>query len=143
MIRRLFLFLMIGVLMSSNSFAHDCPCTKNGGQCHCDPCNCNKNLSYEESLNLAKKTDKKVFVFFTGDHCSWCKKQKLVLSNKDVSKKLEDYIVCYVDVSKNRELSRKYKVSSVPNYFLIDKDENVLKEANGYKKDKEFLSWLE
>lgn len=128
--------------MSSYAFSHDCPCTKNGEQCHCDPCNCNKNLSYEDSLSLAKKSDKKILVFFTGDYCSWCKKQKLVLSNKEVSKKLENYIVCYVDVSKNRSIAKKYNVSSIPSYFVTDKDENIIKEGNGYKQEKEFLGWL-
>lgn len=129
--------------MPSYSYSHDCNCTKNGEQCHCNPCNCNKNLSYEESLELAKKNDKKVFVFFGGEYCSWCKKQKIVLSNKDVSSKLDKYIICHIDISKNKNLAKKYKVSSIPSYFIIDKDESVLKESNGYKKEKEFLDWLD
>lgn len=126
MLKRLFLFFAFLAMLSSYSSA--------------ETFNVDNENDYKEVIKLAEKSEKKLIIMFTSDNCSWCKKQKEVLSEKNVSKELEKYVVAYVNVSKNKAMAKKYNVSSVPKCVMIDKDEKVLKELNGYKKD--FLNWL-
>lgn len=101
----------------------------------------NTESDYKEVLKLAEESNKEIILVFTGDNCSWCKKQKEVLSNKEVSNKLGEYVLCYVNVSKNKNLAKKHNVSSIPKSVIIDKNEKVLKESSGYKSEKEFIKW--
>ena len=100
--------------------------------------------SYEEALKMAKEQDKTVFLFFSTESCGWCVKMKQnTLSDDDVKKILSDYIIYYADASKEVELRRKYDVSGVPNYFIIDKNEKIIKEGIGYKGEESFKKWIE
>jgi thioredoxin-related protein len=100
--------------------------------------------SYDDSLILAKNQNKKLIVFFTADYCGWCKKQKEVAFDPDVVNELnKDYIVCYVDTVENKDISGKYKVRTIPAYFIVDEKENVIKKNVGYKNKADFLRWLQ
>ena len=99
-------------------------------------------VSYQDALVLAKDDDKKIFLLFTSENCPWCDKQKDVLTNPELVKKLKDYVVCFVDSKKEKELSKTYKVRSVPSYFILDKQEKILKKNIGYKSKEEFLNWI-
>lgn len=99
--------------------------------------------SYEDSLVLAENENKKVFLFFLGDHCSWCSKQKEVILQEEVVKKLNDYIVCYVDLSERKDLASKYNVKVIPTYFIINKNEKILNKNIGYKNKNDFIKWLD
>lgn len=98
-------------------------------------------LSYEDSLVLAKEQNKKVFVFFTGEFCSWCQKQKDVLMEQKVLDSLKDHVVCFVDLLERKDLAKKYNVKSVPAYFVIDSNEKLIKKHVGYKTADDLVSW--
>jgi thioredoxin-related protein len=98
--------------------------------------------SYEDSLVLAKNQDKKVLVFFSADYCGWCKKQKDVFLESAVVDKINDYVICYVDMSK-KDLVSKYNVRTIPAYFVIDKNEKIIKKNIGYKEKNDFIRWLD
>ena len=99
-------------------------------------------VSYEDSLKLAKEQNKKVFVLFTADYCSWCEKQKEVLQEGKVLIKLKSYVICFVDTQKRKDLAEKFKVKTIPNYFILDQKGEVLKKHVGYKNAKDFSDWL-
>lgn len=46
--------------------------------------------------------------------------------------KLEDYIVCYLDI-KNKEIIEKYNIKSVPYFMILDSCGNVKNQGN-FKK---------
>ena len=99
--------------------------------------------SYEEALKMAEENDKKIFLFFTGDYCVWCKKMKSeTLSDKEIQNLLSKYIVYHVDVMKEKDVRNKYNIKGIPNYFIIDKDEKVLKSGKGYKGKSSFANWI-
>jgi thioredoxin-related protein len=99
-------------------------------------------VSYEDSLKLAKEQNKKVFVLFTADYCSWCEKQKEVLQEGEVLIKLKSYVICFVDTQKRKDLAEKFNVKTIPNYFILDQNGEVLKKHVGYKNAKDFSDWL-
>jgi thioredoxin-related protein len=102
-----------------------------------------EHVSYEDSLVLAKEQNKKVFVFFTGEFCSWCQKQKDVLLDQTVLNSLKDHVICFVDLLERKDLAKKYNVKLVPSYFIIDSSEKLIKKHTGYKSVDDLISWIE
>ena len=99
-------------------------------------------LSYEDAIILSKEQNKKLFLFFTADYCGWCHKQKQVIMEQEVLYVLQNYIVCFVDTTKREDLSKKYKVKTIPAYFVVDTDGQILRKNIGYKEKQDFLVWL-
>lgn len=98
--------------------------------------------SYEDALIISKEQNKQILLMFTGEHCSFCEKQKQVLFDKDVVKHLNNKVVCFVDISENKSIANKYNVKVVPTYFILDHQENVIKKNVGYKNKDKFIVWL-
>jgi thioredoxin-related protein len=133
MIKIIVLFLTFGFCFSSFSYAKD----------EIKQVLNLEYVSYEDSLVLAKEQNKKVFVFFTGEYCSWCQKQKDVLMEQDVLNTLKDHVICFVDLLERKDLAKKYNVKMVPAYFIIDSDEKLIKKHTGFKSSKDLISWIE
>lgn len=99
--------------------------------------------SYKDALVLAKSENKKIFLYFSGEYCHHCQRQKEVFIKDDVVEKLKNYIICYVDLVEDKEIANKYNVRSVPSYFIIDENEKIIKKNTGYKDSSNFLNWLQ
>lgn len=98
--------------------------------------------SYRDAMDLAKEQGRKVYVLFGGDHCPWCQKQKDVLLKEDVIAALSGYVLCYVDVSSDRDIARKYRIRTMPVNMVLDSDESIVKKSVGYMDESTFLGWL-
>lgn len=99
--------------------------------------------TYKEALELSKKTNKPMFLFFHADWCKWCKKMESeTLSDAKVKEALSSYIVFYVDADNEKDVAEKYNVGGLPSYYVADGSEAVKKEGSGFKNVNQFLSWL-
>ena len=58
-------------------------------------------------------------VFFTAEWCSPCKKLKQMMQTKSISQKLDVFNVIVVDIDKNPEVKRQFKVSHIPTLVKI------------------------
>ena len=102
-----------------------------------------KVYEYAEAIQLAQKSDKKMFVYFYADWCGYCNKMKAeTFSNDQVKKSLENYIVTHVNTDKDIKIARRYFVSGLPSYVVADKNEKVDKRSAGFKTPNEFVKWL-
>jgi thioredoxin-related protein len=101
------------------------------------------DLTYDEAIKLADKTDKKVFLYFGAEWCGYCGKMKQVFGDDEVAKKLDDHIIIFVDIDKNPQLKKKLSVKTIPDYMLIDGKEDILKRNKGYMNKDLFIKWLE
>lgn len=114
--------------------------------CPC-PCPCPKNpvvvTDYPQAIAAAKCTGKPVFLFFSSTSCAPCQRMKsATLADPKVKTFLDTFAFpLYLDVEQNKDLARKFGVSGIPAYFLIDGNENVLKRGAGFKTPKEFIAW--
>ena len=99
-------------------------------------------LSYEDALILAKNNNKNIYVLFTGESCSWCQKQKEVLLDPKVVDRLKNYVVAFVDIER-KDLTKKFKVRSIPDHFILTKDEMIIKNKTGYQDKKSFLNMID
>jgi thioredoxin-related protein len=100
------------------------------------------NGTYNDTLLLAEQEDKKVFILFTSESCHWCESQKQVFLDSEILDVLENHIIHYVDITKNKDLAKKYKVRAVPSSFVIDSKENIYKKNTGYLNKEKFINWI-
>lgn len=83
--------------------------------------------SLSEANELSKNTNKPVLLIFGSEQCIFCDKLKENILNNNLSESIDAYIVCYIDIDQNKEMSNEYNIQSIP-------DSRVLK--NGLQKAK-------
>ena len=99
--------------------------------------------SYTEALKIAEQTNKKIVLMFSADWCGWCKKFKTeVLTDASVQEALKNYVFFIVNADENRSIVSKFGVIGLPNFFVIDYNENRLKQKAGFMSSEEFISWV-
>jgi len=99
---------------------------------------------YVDNLNdamlLSKEISKEIVVIFSAEWCGHCKELKKDLNDNPAI--LEDKIICIIDISKDKNLSRKYKVKNIPDCRII-KNSIEIKKRIGYGGIDEFKKWLD
>lgn len=98
--------------------------------------------TYEEAVKISKIENKKIFLLFYGEYCGPCNKIKEELTKPEVLRILDNYVVCYVDLLKEKELRKKYNINSVPTFFILDQNEKIIKKNSGYKDSVYLSNWL-
>ncbi len=88
---------------------------------------------YNFKLNSMKETHRQMFMLFTMDGCPACKVIKyLIRYNQDIKNALDPYEIMIINVTNvDCHLVKKMNVYSYPAYFMIDKDENIIKKNYG------------
>lgn len=88
---------------------------------------------YNFKINSMKTTNKQMFVLFTMEGCPACKVIKhLIKYNADVISALDQYETLLVNVGEvDSHLIKKMNVYSYPGYFIVDKDEKIIKKNYG------------
>lgn len=101
--------------------------------------------NYADAVSLAKDTNSEVFIYFGADWCPYCKSMKKnTLEDSGVENQLfKKFIVLNIDVDENKKIKEKYKVKSLPDCVIIDRDENILKRSSGVQSKEKFLKWIE
>lgn len=106
------------------------------------------NISVEETyLDLkqakiaAKELGKDILVIFETEWCTTCKmfKKESIFDNEE---NIDNYILCFLDIEKDKEVAQQYMVKSLPYYLVVDSEGNVIKKGSGYKSKTTFLKWL-
>lgn len=100
--------------------------------------------SYDEALELAKKHKRSIFLYFGAPWCGYCVKMKNeTLNDKEVMEKLsKEYVVYIVNTDVDKTTTRKYGISGIPQYLIIDQDETIALKDSGFKPKQDFISWL-
>jgi thioredoxin 1 len=99
--------------------------------------------SYEEALKVSKEKDKEIFLYFGAKWCGYCTKMDKVLKDKEVVRRMEDLVILKLDLDENKDLAKKHGVKTIPDYMIMNKNEEIVKRHTGYKNKEEFMDWLE
>jgi len=86
--------------------------------------------NYNQAIKISKELNQPLILLFSADWCVYCVKLKKDIS--DNMDKFEDTTICIVDIDKNKNLSKKYGVRSIPKTLVIDRKGNKIKEFKGY-----------
>lgn len=89
---------------------------------------------YEEAMN---ENERKVILVFGAEWCPHC----VVLKNNLKDMNLEGYLVCLIDVDKNKDAQRKHSVRLLPTSVMLESGKEISREK-GFDKAR-FEAWLE
>lgn len=98
--------------------------------------------NFDDAVILSKSSGKKIFLYFGAEWCVYCTKMNNLFYEKDVSERLDKFIVLKLDKDIETGLVEKFSVKSIPDYMILDSKENILKRDKGYKTKSNFLLWL-
>ncbi|MDR1677456.1 MAG: thioredoxin fold domain-containing protein [Deltaproteobacteria bacterium] len=101
--------------------------------------------SYNDALIKAQKEKKLTFIYFWTPSCPWCRKfSDTVLTDPDVRSLLsEDFAVVSINADQERQLSRRYRLSSVPYLVFLDSAGEVVATIRQAVNSDFFLIYLE
>jgi hypothetical protein len=96
-------------------------------------------LNLEEAKIASKELKKDILIIFETDWCGTCRKFKESVFD---TAELDNYILCFLDIDKDKDLAESYIVKSLPYYVIVDSNGIVKKRGSGYKSKSIFLNWL-
>lgn len=98
------------------------------------------------------KKENNFFIDYSLAKIESIKKEKLLficfnssLSSQEISdfKKLkQNYIVCILDLEKDKEIFKKYNIKEIPTYAVIDPIKKQICIEEGYKEKRKLFEWL-
>lgn len=99
-----------------------------------------------EGLEAAKKENKLIAFYFYGSHCPYCAHmEEFVLSQEDVQKKLDNFVVISLSISSDdgSKWARKLGVPGVPTIVFYDtKQDRTLGAIFGSRSRGEVLNFI-
>lgn len=99
--------------------------------------------NFKEAIEKSKENKMDVLVFFVSDSCGFCQKlKKETLSDDSVKELMKKYVVVFIDSDKDREHIKKYKVTGLPTYIIVNQDEKQLQFGSGFLNKNQFSDWL-
>lgn len=96
---------------------------------------------FERGIELAKAQGKTVYVLFGSDFCSWCLKQKEVLS-EEATDVAAQHVMVYVDIAEHDAVTSRYGVKVVPVNMILNADGKVLRRHTGFLDKRRFRRWF-
>ncbi|MCM8533669.1 MAG: thioredoxin family protein [Lentisphaeraceae bacterium] len=92
---------------------------------------------------MAVENKKPTLLYFTADWCGPCKEmQKTTFKDESVVKELAQYNIIMIDYDKNEDLVKKYRVSGIPQFTLLNRFDEVVNQKSGYMSSALLKSWL-
>ncbi len=107
----------------------------------------NYGIPWEKDLptafEKAKEENKTLMIMAVSDGCSWCKKmKKRTLSNPEVAKRLEKYVLVTADRETPSEREQLPEFKHVPIIFFMSPQKENLDNMRGYYAPDDFLTYL-
>lgn len=89
---------------------------------------------YNQTIFIkSKQQNKPVLLFVKADWCSHCQKMReTTLLDSGVAKLVnQSFIPVMIDADKDRELAKKYKVTGLPAFIVLNSQEKIVKDFTG------------
>ena len=101
--------------------------------------------SWDEASATAKRTDRRLLAFFTGENCGWCRvMEKRSFTDAEVVELSKQFVCVEVNISEDRNsrLADNFRVDSIPRTMILTPDLKVIEQRTGYIPAAEFAAWL-
>jgi thioredoxin-related protein len=99
------------------------------------------NIIYDDIQKaeaLSKVHQRKLIIIFGADWCPYCADLK---KDAKTIKEFDDYIVCFINTDKNKNLPKKFRVRNLPTSVVINKEGKEQSRTIGYK-NKDYTKWI-
>jgi protein disulfide-isomerase len=91
----------------------------------------------------ARTANKPVLLYFTAEWCGPCQEmRRSVWSDATVAAAASSYIPVRIDVDEQPDLARRYRVETIPAFFILDPAGSPLKSIDHAMEAEETLAWL-
>ena len=97
----------------------------------------NKPIFEENYEKATSHGERNVLIIFGADWCKYCR----VLKGDMPKMNLDGYVICIVDVTKNKDLKNSHGVSSLPTSIVMEKGKEVARTV-GYSAQ-QYKDWLD
>ena len=99
---------------------------------------------FKEGLSLAEKQNKKIFLYFHADWCTYCKqlKQTTFKDQKVIEYLNNNYINISVNSDKEQTLAKKFAVRGLPTLFFLKPNMDKITGRPGFIGAEQFLKIL-
>lgn len=98
---------------------------------------------YQRALTLAAEKNQPILLAFEAVWCMPCKwMENEVFSKPVVANALADWIPVHIDVDKQKELSRKYQIDSMPTFVVLSPTGKEVNRVSGALRIEEFIAFL-
>ena len=147
MIKRILLLLVLFVLLSGcldinpkMNYLDDSPDKVDTGTLTLHKLTLGTDLS--EALEIAETQDKPVFVYFRSEYCGWCKKfeEETFTNNTAISKLNENFVLVSLDVNKQKEDTRSFRLVGTPASVFLYPNSTELRRIPGYTDTESFIT---
>lgn len=103
----------------------------------------NNPRSYQEAVNISKRANKDMLLFFSASWCPKCEQMKNgALQDPRVKSELGKFVFYIVDADRERSVAQKYNVRAIPAYKIVNSSERVKKSGQGAKSSNDFIRWM-
>lgn len=92
----------------------------------------------EKAEALAKIHQRKLIIIFGADWCPYCVDLK---KDAKTIKEFDDYIVCFINTDKNKNLSKQFRIRNLPTSVIINNKGKEQSRKIGYK-NKDYAKWI-
>ncbi|MGE5193376.1 MAG: thioredoxin family protein [Deltaproteobacteria bacterium] len=100
--------------------------------------------SLEDAFQQAGEKDRRVLVYFTGDHCGWCRRmEKETHADPQVVELASKFVCAKVNIGERPDLAEKYGVYGIPRTMIMTADGQPIDGRRGYEPPEEHRTWLE
>ncbi len=100
--------------------------------------------NYKQGMSLAQKENKRVYLHFYTDWCSYCKEmEQKTFRNRSVINLLnKDFVAIRVNTNKNAKVAGKYNIRPVPDNWFLSANGKKLRNFLGYYEADQFVTVL-
>ena len=101
--------------------------------------------SWDEARAEAKRTGRRIFAYFTGNHCGWCRVlEKRTFNDAEVVELSKHFVRVELNTGeeRNARLVDEYRIDSIPRSFVMTSEGQVVEKRTGYIPPAEYAAWL-
>jgi thioredoxin-related protein len=99
--------------------------------------------SYEQARAEAKATNRRIFVYFTGPGCAWCRVlESRTFNDAEVVDLSRKYACVELHTDRDTKLADEFQIDSIPRSIVLTPDGAVLDQRVGYIAATDYAAWL-